>query len=124
MGTQKQLGEHALGSEGPCDLKPRLQKALVREGEAWSLGKDWGPDRDPHTIPGVPKDHTLKGKPYPQKDLGEAGKEDSQKKERRQRSALRTLTRSPAHTATGPAITPPRGKPRKPSVVPGWGSLA
>lgn len=38
MGTQKQLGEHALGSEGPCDLKSRLQKALVREGRpgAWA----------------------------------------------------------------------------------------
>lgn len=48
------------------------------------MGKDGSPDEGPHTAPGVPENHTLKGKPYPQKDLDGAGK-NSERKGRKDR---------------------------------------
>ena len=76
------------------------------------MGKDGSPDGGPQTVPGVPENHTLKGKPYPQKDLDGAGK-NSEKKGRKDRDCSEKPNKdsheSSSHTTSKQAENPRKG---------------
>lgn len=68
------------------------------------MGKDGSSDGGPHTVPGVPENHTLKGKLYPQKDLDGAG-ENSEKKGRKDRGCSENLHKDSHGCRTSGHIT-------------------
>lgn len=108
---QKQLGEYVLRSEGPCDLEPRLQKALVGE-KGLKHGQGWESRQSPDTVPGVPENQTLKGKPYPQKDLDGAGT-DSEKKGREDRGCSEKPHKDSHGSSNGHTTSRQTENPRK-----------
>ena len=76
------------------------------------MGKDGSPDGGRHTVPGVPEDHTLKGKPYPQKDLDEAGK-NSKKKGRKDRGYSEKPHKDSHGSSSGHTTSRQTENPRK-----------